>query len=192
MKARIALLVITCLSLPACGPDRFAQMYAAEVLNMLQQYEASVAVKLLAEEQSYVELAKAYEDSAQRRTPDLIDQDARDTAEKFADSMVKEAERDAASKVYLSDVHEQMRNFVARDFSRSTKLLTREVDSYKQTLDSLASLSKDEEAISKLQKAVAVLAKPSSVKERMQAAKDFACALHVANGSRDSGDDCGK
>jgi len=178
MLKRITL-AIAALLLTSCGQTKFAEQYASRMADVLKMYRDQIDTKLAAEQQSYVDLARIYDEAnSQRiRTAVLLERDMRAT--EMADRLAREKAASQHSKVaWISELHNDIRTFAEFDFEQSHALFTRELDAYKTSLAGLADLSEEQSDLDKLKDSLESLAKPQSIGDKLKAGAQFGCEVN--------------
>ncbi len=177
MLKRITL-AIAALLLTSCGQTKFAEQYASRMANVLKMYRDQVDAKIAAEQQSYVDLARIYDEANSQRlgTAILLERDMRAT--EMVDRLAREKAASHSKVAWISEVHNDLRTFAEFDFEQSHTLFTRELDAYKASLAGLADLSQEQSDLDKLKDSLESLAKPQSIGDRLRAGAEFGCEVN--------------
>jgi hypothetical protein len=179
MRTRIAYICLP-LMLISCGEGKFAERYAARMAEVLKTYRERVEVKIQAEQQSYVDLAKIYDAAEITRIKDNLDKQRNTQSQELTDRVMqaKQQASPGAKFVWSSEVHSALQGYAEADFKQSEALLTREMDAYKKTLQDLDDLSVERENLEKLHDLLATLARPKSTIEQLKFAAEFGCEVN--------------
>ena len=164
----------------SCRGDRYAQAYAAQLAHTLSDYQARVDAKLAAEQQSYLELAKSYDQAEQSRLIDSLDR-SRNAAARALSDRVQEAGQSASGRkfVWQSELTGALREFAEADFRTEERLLGAEADRYQSTLGDLDDLEQEKDKVKKLQTALEHLSHPKTSSEQLKAGAQFGCELNA-------------
>ncbi len=179
MKVGVGCLWAAALLLSSCGETKFAEQYASRMSEVLKSYRDQVDAKILAEQQSYVDLAKTYDQANAERVRNsvLVERNRRATA--TVDRLVREKAAAPNTRVaWISQIHGDIGAFAELDFEQSQASLSREVDAYKGFIAGLADLEQEQRNLDNLKDSLEALAKPKSVIARLRGAGEFGCEVN--------------
>lgn len=180
MKTRTAGICLSLIVLTACNEGKFAERYAARMSEVLKTYRDRVEVKIEAEQQSYVDLAKIYDSAEMGRIRDNMDSVRNMQSQDFVDRVMQAKQKSpiGGKFVWSSEMHSTLQIYADSDFKQAEALLTREMDAYKQSLQDLDDLSVEQASLDKLQGLLATLAKPKSTVELLKSGGEFGCEVN--------------
>jgi hypothetical protein len=180
MMKSMCLIGLSSVLLISCGEGKFAQQYAAKMSEVLKTYRDHVENKIQAEQQSYVDLAKVYDQQQVNNIEDQLLSVRNAQTRRFADRIQQVVQGKPANGKYVwtSEIHDTLQNFASEDFKQGELLLTREMEAYKQTLQDLDDLSVDQANLNKLQDQLAALAQPKSTIQRLKSLAEFGCDVN--------------
>jgi hypothetical protein len=137
-----------------------AQKYAAQLSNLLVQYQTQLSIKIAAEQQAYVSAAKLYDDAYRENVFASLSLD------RTADSLAAEQALKSQEKTpdqFMDDIAA----YTQRDFDQTKTLYSRGIDSYKTYLSNLKILEVDSDKVTALISILDDLATPASLKSRL-------------------------
>ena len=173
------ILVTAVLLLTSCGQTRFAEQYATRMAEVLKMYREQIDAKIAAEQQSYVDLAKIYDEANTERIHNAVLLERNVRATQTADRLTREKMASPHSKVaWISQLHSEIRGFAEFDFEQSRSLLTQELDAYKTSLGGLADLAQEQSDLDKLRESLESLAKPQSIGDKLKGGAQFGCEVN--------------
>jgi len=173
------LITTTALMLTGCGGTKVAENYAAKMGEVLKTYREQVDVKIRAEQQSYIDLAQIYDAANTERIKQSMLLDRNKRAVETTDRLVRaKAANPAARAAFLSQIHNDIEQFATADFQQMQAVYTRELDSYKQSLEGLADLAVEQENLDNLKNTLADLAQPKNLVEQLKATGQFGCEIN--------------
>lgn len=182
MMTRTYILLISLLSvlLASCGGGKVAEQYATKMGEILKTYRNRVEAKIQVEQQSYVDLAAIYDKGETDRIQDQLDTSRNSQTLAFADRIQKDTQGKPSGEkqVFLSDVRATLQRFAAEDFNQGARLLTREMDAYKKSLQDLDDLAVDQANLSRLQDQLASLARPNNTVDQLRSLAEFGCDVN--------------
>jgi hypothetical protein len=167
-------LVIGSLLLTGCGEQKIAETYAAKMSDVLTSYRRQIDLKISAEQQSYSELAKAYDASAMNNSEQSLDLQRNQQAT----ALVDEIQSRPGAPVFISSVQSRLQAYGEADFNEASQRFTREADAYKRALASLEDLSVEQTHLDNLSTALTTLAKPRSNIEQLKVLGQFGCDVN--------------
>jgi hypothetical protein len=185
MFGKYAFIAAPMLVLSSCGETKFAETYAARMGEILKTYSDQVDAKIRAEQQSYVDLAKIYDNANVERIKGAMLLERNRRAVATTDRFVREkaalptqTAQPSRTVAWISQIHAEIEQFAELDFQQSQFVFTRELDAYKKSIEGLADMAIEQEGLDELKDTLEVLAKPKSLVERLKAAGEFGCEVN--------------
>lgn len=168
MKRLISIaLICASMTLTACD-DKDARLYAQQLIDVLDSYQQQVDQKIVAEKNSYKELASVYEAARQRNIEQSLETERVERAEALA---TKIAIADRAPR--SSEILESLRSYGEHDFVISKDFLQIEADAQAQFLGDIEALEFDSENIDDLRAALKELSRDKGKLKRIVDATKF-------------------
>src|SRR5262249_44001257 len=133
MKNIVTFLICFSLLLAGCGEQKIAEAYAGKMSDVLAAYRRQIDVKIRAEQESYNELAKAYDASAMNNSAQTLDVERNQRAT----ALVDEIQSRPGAPVFISAVLTHLQTYAESDFAEASQRFTREADAYKRAIASL-------------------------------------------------------
>ena len=177
-KTLTAIAAAMSIVLSGCGEAKIAEEYARKMNDVLASYRRQVEAKIRAEQQSYVELAKAHDAADQNSRAQALDVERNSQATAFADEILQAAQQRKVDIVSSTAVIERLRKYADADFAEAEKRFAREADAYKKALTSLEDLTVEQERLERLAATLTTLAKPRSAVEQLKMLAQFGCDVN--------------
>jgi hypothetical protein len=170
VKRLTFVLLLICFSLPLAGcDDKDARLYAQQLTDVLDSYQAQVERKVSAEKGSYKELAAVYERARQRNIEQALEQERVERAEKLATEMVG-----GDSLPRNTQILQSLRDYAEHDFTTTRDFLQVEADAQAQFLGDIEALEFESETLDDLRASLKQLTKPKGRLKLIREATDFA------------------
>ncbi len=166
------LILLICVWMTSCGESKVAEEYARKMTTVLSTYRTQVDKKIRAEQQSYVDLAKAYDTATVNR----LEQELDVTRNQHVTAFVDEVKR--STQVAPSTVLSRLQTYGEIDFAEAEKVFTREADAYKKALVGLEDLTVEVARLEKLSTMLSTLAEPRSNIEQLKMLGQFGCEVN--------------
>lgn len=168
MKKLIGLLLITAVvSLSGCG-DKEAREYAAKLIPVLNSYQEQLSQKIKAEQDSYEELAEAYEEARKADIVIRLSSDRERRSEDLGERLSKSTNAPTLSQLFAS-----LQEYGKSDFETTQTVLQEGIDARSKYLDNLESLEIELQKVKLLKDALQELAKGKSDFAKFKGAADF-------------------
>src|SRR2546422_1046591 len=106
MRKEIILTPLVALFLASCGETKFAEKYAARMADLLKSYRTQVDAKIKAEQQSYNELARIYDEASVERVRNALLLERNRRATETVDRLVRQKASAPTTRVTsISQIH---------------------------------------------------------------------------------------
>jgi DNA repair exonuclease SbcCD ATPase subunit len=169
MRKLTALLAIAvAVSLSGCG-DKEAREYAARLIPVLDSYQEQLSQKIKAEQESYTELAKAFEEARKEDVTTRLMAERNRRSEELGEKISGAKEPPALSQIFAS-----LQDYAKSDFETTQSLLEESLDARSKYLADLESLEVELQKVKLLKEALKELAKSKSDFKKFKEAADFA------------------
>ena len=166
------LILLICVWMTSCGESKVAEEYARKMTTVLSTYRTQVDKKIRAEQQSYVDLAQAYDTASVNRLEQELDVTRNQQATAFVDEVKR------STQVAPSTVLSRLQSYGEIDFAQAEKVFTREADAYKKALVGLEDLTVEVARLEKLNTMLSTLAEPRSNIEQLKMLGQFGCEVN--------------
>ena len=173
------LILAASLAFTSCGGNQVAETYATRMGAVLTTYRDQIDAKIVAEQQSYVNLAKVHDEANVERIRNLMlnEQDKRTLA--TSDRLIRDkAAQPIRNVAWRSQIHADIEQFAEIDFQQSEQIYAREVDAYKKSLEAMEDLSVEQASIDRLKDTLEALARPKTIREKLKDAGEFGCEVN--------------
>lgn len=167
MKKKLALLIITVVSLSGCG-DKEAREYAAKLIPVLDSYQEQLSQKIKAEQDSYEELAQTYEEARKADVTIRLNAERTRRSEEIGERI-----SNASQPPTLSQILAPLQDYAKLDFETTQTLLQEGLETRSKYLADLESLEIELQKIKALKAALQELAKSKSDFKKFKEASDF-------------------
>lgn len=147
--------------------------------EVLKTYRDQIDTKIAAEQQSYVDLAKIYDEANAKQVQGavLLERNKRATA--TAERLAREKAASPQTKVaWISQIHSEIEQFAEFDFQKSQAVFTGELNAYKTSIAGLTDLTEEQANLDKLKDSLESLAKPQSIFDKLKASAEFGCEVN--------------
>jgi outer membrane murein-binding lipoprotein Lpp len=161
------LLIIAVVSLSGCG-DKEAREYAAKLIPVLDSYQEQLSQKIKAEQDSYEELAEAYEEARKADIDIRLSSERERRSEDLGEKLSNAKDAPTLSQLFAS-----LQEYAKSDFETTQTVLQEGIDARSKYLDNLESLEIELQKVKLLKEALQELAKGKSDFAKFQGAADF-------------------
>lgn len=166
-KLTALLVIVVTVSLSGCG-DKEAREYAARLIPVLDSYQEQLSQKIKAEQDSYTELAKAYEEARKEDVTTRLMAERNRRAEELGDKFSSAKEPPTLSQIFAS-----LQEYAKSDFETTQSLLEESLDARSKYLADLESLEVELQKVKLLKEALKELSKSKSDFKKFKEASDF-------------------
>jgi outer membrane murein-binding lipoprotein Lpp len=166
LKALLA--IVVAVSLSGCG-DKDAREYAARLIPVLNSYQEQLSQKIKAEQESYTELAKAFEEARKEDVKTRLMAERNRRSEELGEKISTAKEPPTLSQIFAS-----LQDYAKSDFETTQSLLEESLDARSKYLADLESLEVELQKVKLLKEALKELAKSKSDFKQFKQAADFA------------------
>src|SRR5215208_2273353 len=161
------LVIIAVVSLSGCG-DKEAREYAAKLVPVLDSYQEQLSQKIKAEQDSYDELAEAFEEARKEDVTTRLAAERNRRAEESGEKFSNAKEPPTFSQIFAS-----LQEYAKSDFETTQALLEESLDARSKYLADLESLEVELQKVKLLKEALQDLAKPKSEFKQFKGAAEF-------------------
>jgi hypothetical protein len=168
-----SLLVLAAVTLSGCGGEKEAREYAAKMIPVLDSYQEQLSQKIKAEQASYQELAKTYEQARQDDIKTRLENGRARRSEELGEETAK-----SDTPPSLLEIFESLQDYATEDFKTTQTLLQESLDSRAKYLSGLESLEVELQKIKLLKEALTELAKSKSDFRKFKNAADSLLKTH--------------
>lgn len=166
------LILLLCLWMTGCGEAKVAEQYATKMNAILATYRMQIDRKIRAEQQSYVELAKAYDVA----NVNNLAEELLITRNQQATALVDEIT--SAANITATTILDRLQAYGEVDFAQAEQVFTREADAYRQALAGIEDLTVEQARLEKLSGMLTTLAKPRTNIEQLKMLGQFGCEVN--------------
>lgn len=173
------LILAASLALASCGGNKVAENYATRMGTVLTTYRDQIDAKIIAEQQSYLDLAKAHDAARVERIRNLMlnEQDKRTLT--TSDRLIRDkAAQPTRNVAWRSQIHAEIEQFAELDFQQTEQIYAGELDAYKKSLEAMEDLSVEQASLDRLKDTLGALARPKSIIEKLKDAGEFGCEVN--------------
>lgn len=168
MKKSIKLLlIIAVVSLSGCG-DKEAREYAAKLVPVLDSYQEQLSQKIKAEQNSYEELAEAFEEARKADIDIRLSGERERRSEDLGERLSKAKDAPTLSQLFAS-----LQEYAKSDFETTQTVLQEGIDARSKYLDNLETLEIELQKVKLLKEALLELAKGKSDFAKFKGASEF-------------------
>jgi hypothetical protein len=168
MKSLIApLLIAAVIGLSGCG-DKEARDYAAKLIPVLDSYQEQLSQKIKAEQDSYEELAQAFEEARKADISIRLAGERERRSEDLGEKVSKAKDAPTLSQIFAS-----LQEYAKVDFETTQGVFQEGLDARSKYLDNLESLEVELQKVKLLKGALQELAKGKSDFAKFKGAADF-------------------
>lgn len=162
-----SLVIVAAAGLSGCGDDE-AREYAAKMIPVLDSYQEQLSQKIKAEQDSYDELAEAFEEA---READIRIRLAAERVRRSEDSA--EEFTSAKEPPTLSQILASVQKYAKTDFEATQGILQEGLDARSQYLNDLEGLEVELQKVKALKEALKELSKDKSDFKKFKGATEF-------------------